>query len=140
MNFNLSQIPDRQLKPRHSGITMVMDKGLSIEEAKNFMSIASPHVDILKLAFGTSSGSNGVNEPDAFDGPKPSAAISSCPWSTSLFFVFFGTTGGDEILMLVWLLVFVFFVVGVGAREFPAELAADFWATFFFSRSLAAVI
>ncbi len=54
MNFNLSQIPDRQLKPRHSGITMVMDKGLSIEEAKNFMSIASPHVDIVKLGFGTS--------------------------------------------------------------------------------------
>jgi phosphosulfolactate synthase len=54
MNFNLSQIPDRQLKPRQSGITMVMDKGLSIEEAKNFMSIASPHVDIVKLGFGTS--------------------------------------------------------------------------------------
>src|SRR5687767_4394210 len=54
MNFNLSQIPDRKLKPRQSGITMVMDKGLSIEEAKNFMSIASPHVDIVKLGFGTS--------------------------------------------------------------------------------------
>jgi phosphosulfolactate synthase len=54
MNFNLSQIPDRQLKPRQSGLTMVMDKGLSIEEAKNFMSIASPHVDIVKLGFGTS--------------------------------------------------------------------------------------
>lgn len=32
---------------------MVMDKGLSIEEAKNFLSIAHPHVDILKLGFGT---------------------------------------------------------------------------------------
>lgn len=30
-----------------------MDKGLSIEEAKNFLSIAHPHVDILKLGFGT---------------------------------------------------------------------------------------
>jgi phosphosulfolactate synthase len=47
-------MPDRQQKPRSSGITMVMDKGLSIQEAKNFMSIAHPHVDILKLGFGTS--------------------------------------------------------------------------------------
>ncbi len=53
MNFNLTQMPDRQQKPRSSGVTMVMDKGLSIQEAKNFMSVAHPHVDILKLGFGT---------------------------------------------------------------------------------------
>ena len=53
MNFNLTQLPDRNEKPRVNGITMVMDKGLSIEEAKNFMSVAHPHVDILKLGFGT---------------------------------------------------------------------------------------
>ena len=33
---------------------MVMDKGLSVEEAKNFMSVAHPHVDMVKLGFGTS--------------------------------------------------------------------------------------
>src|SRR5882762_7803326 len=33
---------------------MVMDKGLSIQEATNFMSVAHPHVDIVKLGFGTS--------------------------------------------------------------------------------------
>ncbi|MBL0271421.1 MAG: phosphosulfolactate synthase [Chitinophagaceae bacterium] len=54
MNFNLSQIPDRKSKPRQSGITMVMDKGLSLEEARNFLSVAGPHVDIVKLGFGTS--------------------------------------------------------------------------------------
>ncbi|MEO6231254.1 MAG: phosphosulfolactate synthase [Ferruginibacter sp.] len=53
MNFNLTQIPDRIIKPRAHGITMVMDKGLSIEEAKNFMSVSHPHVDIVKLGFGT---------------------------------------------------------------------------------------
>jgi phosphosulfolactate synthase len=53
MNFKLSNIPDRKKKPRTSGITMVMDKGLSIEEAKNFLSAAHPHVDIVKLGFGT---------------------------------------------------------------------------------------
>lgn len=53
MNFNLSQIPLRTSQPRTSGITMVMDKGLSIEEARNFMSVAQPHVDVVKLGFGT---------------------------------------------------------------------------------------
>jgi len=53
MNFNLTQIPDRITKPRANGITMIMDKGLSIEEAKNLMSIGHPHIDILKLGFGT---------------------------------------------------------------------------------------
>lgn len=54
MNFNLSQIPERFGKPRTAGITMVMDKGLSVEEAKNFLSVSHPHVDIVKLGFGTS--------------------------------------------------------------------------------------
>jgi len=54
MNFKLNNIPDRILKPRSSGLTMVMDKGLSINEAKNFLSISHPHVDIVKLGFGTS--------------------------------------------------------------------------------------
>ncbi|MCE2833813.1 MAG: phosphosulfolactate synthase [Chitinophagaceae bacterium] len=54
MNFHLSQMPDRLTKPRSSGITMVMDKGLSIPEIHQFMSICRPHVDIVKLGFGTS--------------------------------------------------------------------------------------
>ena len=53
MNFNLTQIPERNKKPRDHGITMVMDKGLSIEEAKNFLSVAHHHIDIIKLGFGT---------------------------------------------------------------------------------------
>ena len=54
MNFYLSQIPERNIKPRENGITMVMDKGLSVEEAKNFISATLPHVDVVKLGFGTS--------------------------------------------------------------------------------------
>ncbi|MEY3152436.1 MAG: phosphosulfolactate synthase [Bacteroidota bacterium] len=53
MNFNLTQMPDRLSKPRIEGITMVMDKGLSLEEAKQFIENAVPHVDIVKLGFGT---------------------------------------------------------------------------------------
>ncbi len=54
MNFKLTQIPERTAQPRKNGITMVMDKGLSVEEAKNFLSVSYPHVDIVKLGFGTS--------------------------------------------------------------------------------------
>ena len=54
MNFNLTQIPHRNPKPRKSGITMVMDKGLSVDEARNFLDVAHEHVDIIKLGFGSS--------------------------------------------------------------------------------------
>ncbi|MGJ7033658.1 phosphosulfolactate synthase [Niabella hirudinis] len=53
MKFNLTQMPERNVRPRTNGITMVMDKGLSIDEAKSFMSVSYPHVDVLKLGFGT---------------------------------------------------------------------------------------
>jgi len=54
MNFNLTQIPTRTEKPRINGITMVMDKGLSINEVHNFLEVSGPYVDIVKLGFGTS--------------------------------------------------------------------------------------
>ena len=47
-------MPERLAKPRTKGITMVMDKGLSIPEVEQFLSISDPHVDIVKLGFGTS--------------------------------------------------------------------------------------
>lgn len=53
MNFNLSQIPARTPKPRKYGLTMIMDKGLSMAEAENLVSVGSPHIDIIKLGFGT---------------------------------------------------------------------------------------
>ena len=54
MNFKLSQIPERTASPREFGLTMVMDKGLSLEETKNFVSVGKPYIDIVKLGFGTS--------------------------------------------------------------------------------------
>ena len=53
MNFNLTGIPERTQQPRTYGITMVTDKGLSAEEVRDFLSICAPHVDMVKLAFGT---------------------------------------------------------------------------------------
>ncbi|MFN4083439.1 MAG: phosphosulfolactate synthase [Bacteroidia bacterium] len=53
-NFKLKQIPLRTEKPRESGITMVMDKGLSLREAEDMLSISGEFIDIVKLGFGTS--------------------------------------------------------------------------------------
>lgn len=47
-------LPERPAKPRNSGLTMVMDKGLSIREAEDFMSVGSEYTDFVKLGFGTS--------------------------------------------------------------------------------------
>ncbi len=54
MNYTLSKLPERTEKPRVSGLTMAMDKGLSVREAEDFMSIASDHVDLVKLGWATS--------------------------------------------------------------------------------------
>lgn len=62
MNFNISQIPFRNVKPRKEGLTMVMDKGLSFEETKNFLSVAHPHIDVVKLGFGTAYVTPGLKE------------------------------------------------------------------------------
>jgi len=54
MNFPLKNIPERTQKPRNYGITMVMDKGMGLVGAKDFLSVAAPFVDVIKLGFGTS--------------------------------------------------------------------------------------
>ena len=53
MNFHLPYIPKRTTRPRNEGLTMVMDKGLSINEAKNMLEASSKFIDIVKLGFGT---------------------------------------------------------------------------------------
>jgi len=54
MNYTLTQIPERTEKPRNSGFTMVMDKGLSVREAEDFVSSSSAYTDIVKLGWATS--------------------------------------------------------------------------------------
>ena len=54
MNFFLTDMPERTVKPRNNGLTMMMDRGLSINDTKNFIDMCAPHTDIVKLGFGTS--------------------------------------------------------------------------------------
>jgi phosphosulfolactate synthase len=54
MNFTLPHIPERPAKPRKNGLTMMMDKGLSLRQAEDFLSVSGHLTDIIKLGFGTS--------------------------------------------------------------------------------------
>ena len=54
MNFNLTHLPQRQTKPRKAGLTMVMDKGLSIRECENLIDASGEYIDVVKLGFGSS--------------------------------------------------------------------------------------
>lgn len=55
MNFSLTQLPARTQKPRSEGLTMAMDKGLSVRQAEDFMEVAADLTDIVKLGWCTSS-------------------------------------------------------------------------------------
>jgi phosphosulfolactate synthase len=54
MNYFLKELPERTSKPRETGFTMAIDKGLSIREIEDFLSVSSDFVDIVKFGWGTS--------------------------------------------------------------------------------------
>lgn len=54
MNFELSNIPERPAKPRETGITMMMDKGLSVRQVEDFCDASGELTDLVKLGFGSS--------------------------------------------------------------------------------------
>jgi len=54
MNYNLNNVPERTSKPRQYGFTMAMDKGLSLREVEDFISVCGDHVDIVKFGWATS--------------------------------------------------------------------------------------
>ena len=46
-------LPERNEKPRNNGVTMVLDKGLGYNTAKDLMEISGEYVDFLKFGWGT---------------------------------------------------------------------------------------
>jgi phosphosulfolactate synthase len=52
-NFTLPFVPVRQEKPRKEGITMMMDKGLSLREVEHFIEGNGHLTDVVKFGFGT---------------------------------------------------------------------------------------
>lgn len=53
-NVDLPFLPERTSKPRNLGLTMVMDKGLGLRQAEDFIDTCGDLVDFVKLGFGTS--------------------------------------------------------------------------------------
>lgn len=62
MNTSLSHVPERTSKPRNSGLTMVMDKGLSLRQAEDLITLNADRIDLLKLGFGTSIITPGIKD------------------------------------------------------------------------------
>ena len=62
MNYVLKNIPVRTEKPRTTGFTMAMDKGLSLRETEDFVDSCSDFVDIVKLGWATSYVTKQLNE------------------------------------------------------------------------------
>lgn len=54
INFDLPHVPARSTAPRETGLSMMMDKGLSWRQAENFVDASAHLTDIVKLGFGTS--------------------------------------------------------------------------------------
>lgn len=61
-NYNLTDIPARTRKPRNFGYTMVMDKGLSIREVEDLLSVSGKFIDIVKFGWATSFVTNNLKE------------------------------------------------------------------------------
>lgn len=61
-NFDLMHLPKRSVKPRREGVNMVMDKGISLRQAEDFVSVSADYVDFVKLGFGTSIITKNVKE------------------------------------------------------------------------------
>jgi phosphosulfolactate synthase len=62
MNFHLPHIPERPAKPRNHGLTMMMDKGLSLRQVEDFLSVSGHLTDLIKLGFGTSYITPGIKD------------------------------------------------------------------------------
>ena len=60
--FDFLALPERTAKPRESGLTHVLDKGFSLDQARQFLEVAEDYVDIVKLGWGTAAVTPNVKE------------------------------------------------------------------------------
>ncbi|WDF55313.1 phosphosulfolactate synthase [Mucilaginibacter sp. KACC 22063] len=62
MNYHLNNLPERTAKPRNDGMTMMMDKGLSLRQVEDFIEVCGAYTDIVKLGWATSYVTPNLNE------------------------------------------------------------------------------
>lgn len=53
-NASLNNLPERTQKPRTTGITMMIDKGLGLNAAEDIVTTSAHCIDFIKIGFGTS--------------------------------------------------------------------------------------
>jgi len=54
MNYELKNIPERTSKPRDNGLSMIMDKGLSMRQVEDMIDVSGDYIDIVKFGWATS--------------------------------------------------------------------------------------
>ena len=62
MNFNIKSLPKRMKKPRDEGLTMVIDKGSSIQQCKDLIESSSQYFDVIKFGWTTSNFMNSLKK------------------------------------------------------------------------------
>ena len=97
MNFDIPGLPDRSKKPRENGLTMMMDKGMSIRQVEDTISASHQYIDIAKLGFGTSVITNDLEQKLSL---YKEAEIRTC-FGGTLFELFFAKGMFDEYRKLI---------------------------------------
>ena len=54
MNYHLKNLPKRLDKPRDHGLTMAMDKGMSLRQTEDIIETSGAYIDLMKLGWVTS--------------------------------------------------------------------------------------
>ncbi|MBW7844467.1 MAG: phosphosulfolactate synthase [Bacteroidia bacterium] len=121
-NFKLKQVPDRTGKPRTHGVTMVMDKGLSIRETEDFIDANGEYVDFVKLGFGTSMVMPRLEEKIALYKQSKIGVY----FGGTLFEAFVVRNQFDEFLRTIEKYKMEFVEVSDGSIEMPHEIKLDY--------------
>lgn len=121
-NFKLKQLPERTQKPRINGLTMVMDKGLSLREVENFIDANGPYVDLVKLGFGTSVVTPRLEEKIALY----KQANIGVYFGGTLFEAFIVRNQYDDFLRVIEKFDLQFVEVSDGSIEMPHEVKLEY--------------
>ncbi len=52
-DFDIKGLPERPAKPRRSGLTHLLDKGLAPRQVEDLLEVAAGYIDLVKLGWGT---------------------------------------------------------------------------------------
>jgi phosphosulfolactate synthase len=122
MLVNLPFLPKREDKPRNSGLTMVMDKGLSYRELEDMISVSGQYIDMVKFGFGTALVTPNIKDKIDFlklNGVKPYLG-------GTLFEAFVARDMFDDYLVLLEKLGLDFAEVSDGTLEMPHHQKCEY--------------